>query len=36
MNNMVPRHALRYPFTVIEDRNPKGGPWLRNILAERN
>lgn len=36
MNNMVPRHALRYPFTVIEDKNPKGGEWLRGILAERN
>ena len=35
MNNMIPRHALRYPFTVIEDKNPKGGAWLRGILAER-
>jgi hypothetical protein len=36
MNNMIPRHALRYPFTVVEDKNPKGGAWLRGILAERN
>lgn len=36
MNTMKPRHAQRYPFTVIEDANPKGGPWLRNIMAEPN
>lgn len=35
MNNLKPRHALRYPFSVIEDANPKGSAWLRNILAER-
>ena len=35
MNHMKPRHALRYPFSVIEDKNPKGSAWLRNILAER-
>lgn len=35
MNNLQPRHALRYPFSVIEDRNPRGSDWLRNILAER-
>lgn len=36
MNNMRPHHALLYPFSVIEDRNPKGAAWLRGILAERN
>jgi len=35
MNNMTPRHSLKYPFSVIEDKNPKGGEWLRHILAER-
>lgn len=35
MNNMRPHHALRYPFSVIEDPNPKGASWLRNLLAER-
>ena len=35
MNNMKPRHALKYPFSVIEDKNPKGGAWLQHILAER-
>jgi hypothetical protein len=31
---MNPRTALRYPFSVIEDRNPNGSAWLRKILAE--
>lgn len=35
MNNLKPRHALKYPFSVIEDKNPKGAAWLRQILAER-
>lgn len=35
MNNMQSRHALRYPFSVIEDKNQKGSAWLRQILAER-
>jgi len=26
--------GLRYPFAVIEDRNPRGLSWLRSILAE--
>lgn len=36
MNQMMPRHALKYPFSVIEDKNPKGGAWLRGILASRS
>lgn len=35
MNNMKPRNSLRFPFSVIEDKNPKGSAWLRGILAER-
>lgn len=35
MNTMRPHHALLYPFSVIEDKNPKGGEWLRTVLAER-
>ncbi len=35
MNNMKPRHALKYPFSVIEDKNPKGSAWLQQLLAER-
>jgi hypothetical protein len=26
--------ALRYPFSVIRDENPKGSTWLRKILQE--
>lgn len=32
---MVEKTALSYPFSVIEDRNPNGRPWLKSILAER-
>lgn len=35
MNNLKPRNALKYPFSVLEDKNPKGSAWLRGILAER-
>ncbi len=35
-NRMRAHNTLRYPFTVLEDRNPKGGPWLKAILSERN
>lgn len=32
--NQLTRHtAVRYPFSVIEDRNPRGGAWLRESLA---
>lgn len=34
-NRMKSHHALAYPFSVIEDKNPKGSAWLRGILAER-
>ena len=34
MNFMRAMHSLRYPFSVIEDRNPKGGAWLMAVLAE--
>ena len=27
--------VLQYPFTVIEDKNPKGEPWLRAIMNEK-
>lgn len=26
--------ALRYPFSVIRDENPRGASWLRNVLAQ--
>ena len=28
------RRGLRYPFSVITDKNPRGNTWLRNILAQ--
>lgn len=28
------RHALKYPFMVLKDPNPKGGEWLRHRMAE--
>lgn len=28
----VPKHALAYPFTVVEDRNPDGRSWLKRIF----
>lgn len=28
------RQSLRYPFSVIEDKNPNGSAWLRKVLAE--
>lgn len=31
---MVPRTAFTYPFQVIEDLNPKGGAWLKAVMAE--
>jgi len=31
---MIPKTALAYPFSVIEDKNPKGAAWLRAIIHE--
>jgi hypothetical protein len=33
-NKINQHNAHKYPFTVNEDRNPKGGAWLRRRLAE--
>lgn len=30
----IPMTALRYPFSVIRDNNPRGADWLRAILSE--
>lgn len=30
---MIPRHALAYPFDLLEDHNPKGRAWLSQVLA---
>lgn len=31
---MIPRTVNVYPFTVLEDANPRGHAWLRNVMAE--
>ena len=32
--NRINKHtALRYPFSVIRDENPKGAAWLKSVLA---
>jgi hypothetical protein len=33
-NVLTRRHSLRFPFSVIQDRNPKGAGWLKQILTE--
>lgn len=33
-NQMRPNHTMAYPFTVLEDPNPKGPAWLKGVLAE--
>jgi hypothetical protein len=30
----IPMTALRYPFSIVSDTNPKGRDWLKKILAE--
>lgn len=32
--NIGHSHSLKYPFEVIEDKNPRGRAWLEKILAE--
>jgi hypothetical protein len=32
---MDPHRALRYPFSIVSDPNPKGADWLKAILNER-
>lgn len=35
MANLRKQSGLAFPFTVISDKNPKGGAWLSNILADK-
>jgi len=30
----IPHTALQYPFSVLQDPNPKGADWLRQTVAE--
>lgn len=34
--HMKERTAVVYPFNVLHDPNPKGGAWLRAVMAEAN
>jgi hypothetical protein len=34
VNRMIPNTGLKYPFDVIQDKNPRGRAWLQSILAE--
>lgn len=35
VNRLMPRTALRYPFSLIRDDNPRGGhAWLQQLLAQ--
>lgn len=32
--NIAKTKSLKYPFDVVEDKNPRGRPWLEKILQE--
>lgn len=33
--NQIRQHtAVRFPFSIVEDRNPRGHDWLRALLAQ--
>lgn len=34
VQRMNPRTALKYPFSVINDPNPRGAAWLQSILGQ--
>lgn len=34
IESLVGQTAHAYPFMVIEDKNPRGGAWLMNVMAE--
>jgi hypothetical protein len=34
VQRMLPRRALKYPFSVIHDANPNGAAWLKKVLLE--
>jgi hypothetical protein len=35
INKIDRRSYMRYPFNMLEDKNPKGRHWLTKILTER-
>lgn len=34
VSEMRARSGLAYPFSLVEDPNPRGRAWLQNVLAE--
>jgi hypothetical protein len=34
VNRLMISNSLKYPFSVLEDRNPQGAAWLNQILAQ--
>lgn len=34
VNRINPQTALTYPFMVLQDNNPQGAGWLRQVLSE--
>lgn len=34
-NKLVRNARMLNQFSIVEDRNPKGGEWLRRLMAER-
>jgi hypothetical protein len=34
VQRMLPRRALKYPFSVVADANPNGAAWLKKVLQE--
>jgi hypothetical protein len=36
LNKLHQATALQYPFSLIEDKNPRGGPWLAKVLGENS
>lgn len=33
-NQLLPATGVCYPFQILEDKNPRGFPWLQAILSE--
>jgi hypothetical protein len=34
VNKTIKSSAMKYPFSMVRDDNPKGAPWMRQILSE--
>jgi hypothetical protein len=34
VERLMPKRALKYPFSIVEDRNPNGTAWLKKVLVE--